>query len=117
MKTSRDPRPGTSKSRREEMFQRFYALVDSVPRGQVATYGQIAREAGLPRHARHVGAALRRLPKGTELPWHRVLGADGKIRPATRSGGAEQRRRLREEGVEVRADRVDLDVCGWRPDL
>jgi methylated-DNA-protein-cysteine methyltransferase-like protein len=98
-------------------YQRIYAMVDSIPRGRVATYGQIAREAGLPRNARQVGYALRNLPKGSELPWHRVVNARGEI--SRRSDGRvprEQVRRLRAEGVEVDAqDRVDLRRFGWKP--
>jgi len=94
--------------------QRFHALVDSIPRGQVATYGQIAREAGLPRNARQVGAALRHLPRGSALPWHRVLNSQGRI--SERPGSRTQRKRLESEGVTFDArGRVDLKRFGWRP--
>jgi len=109
--------PAKSRLERNEVYQRFYALVDSIPRGRVATYGQIAREAGLPRHARHVGHALRALPPGSELPWHRVLNAAGRIAP--RPGGCtpEQRRRLLAEGVDVSPEgRVDLARYRWDPE-
>lgn len=100
--------------RRDEVFQRFYALVDCVPRGRVATYGQIAREAGLPRHARHVGRALRELPAGSELPWHRILNARGEIAPRPGRGSRRQRALLRAEGIEVGpGDRVSLRRFGW----
>ena len=103
---------------RDVVFQRFYALVDSIPEGCVATYGQIAREAGLPRHARHVGRALRELPAGSALPWHRVVNAHGEISPRPSGSVAEQRRRLRKEGVSLdRRGRVDLERFRWRADL
>ena len=102
------------KLERDEAFQRFYALVDCVPRGRVATYGQIAREAGLPRHARHVGRALRELPMGSELPWHRILNARGEIARRPGDDGRRQRARLRAEGIEVGpGDRVSLRRFGW----
>ena len=103
-----------SKLERNNVFQRFYALVDSIPRGRVATYGQIARAAGLPRHARHVGAALRVLPAGSELPWFRVLNSRGEISVRPTSGFTRQRRLLREDGIEVDArGRVDLKRYRW----
>lgn len=82
--------------------QRIQAVVDSIPRGTVASYGQVAREAGLPRRARLVGRVLSELPSGSKLPWHRVVNAAGRI--SLRGAAArEQRRRLRSEGVRVDA--------------
>ena len=99
-------------------YQRIYATVDAVPRGRVATYGQIASEAGLPRHARQVGFALRNLPAGSELPWHRVVSADGRI--ANRGKPAKerhQRKLLEREGVQFTpAGRVDMPRFAWHPD-
>jgi len=103
-----------SKLERNNVYQRFYAIVDSIPRGRVATYGQVARIAGLPRHARHVGHALGALPKGSELAWFRVLNGQGRISPRPTAGYAEQKRRLRADGVEVDArGRVDLKRYLW----
>ena len=95
--------------------QRILAVVDSIPRGRVASYGQVAREAALPGRARLVGRVLRDA-SGRGLPWHRVLGAGGRISlPAGCAAFAEQRARLRAEGVEVSAGgRVDLERFGWR---
>ena len=107
--------PGRSAREMEAVYQRIYALVDSIPRGRVASYGQIAREAGLPRHARLVGRALRTLPEGSRLPWHRVLKANGEISPRPSAGT--QRRRLGREGVRFDArGRVDLSRYGWAPE-
>jgi len=89
--------------------QRVLATVDSIPPGRVATYGGVASLAGLPRAARYVGRVLRELPRGTELPWHRVVAAGGVLRTA----GAEQARRLRAEGVCVTDGRVALADYGW----
>jgi methylated-DNA-protein-cysteine methyltransferase-like protein len=91
------------------------AVVDSIPRGRVATYGQVASAAGMARRARWVGRVLRELPPRSQLPWHRVLGAGGRISLPLGGAGGAQRRRLLEEGVAVsRTGRVDLDRFGWR---
>lgn len=104
------------RGRRAEAFERFYAVVDSIPPGRVATYAQVAREAGLPRHARHVGAALRRLPARSALPWHRVLNAQGRVSPRPGAGCTRQRALLEAEGVPFDGrGRVDLRRYGWRP--
>ncbi len=87
--------------------QRILAAVDSIPSGSVASYGDVARDAGLPRNARLVGRVLARLPAGARLAWHRVVDAAGRIRVAGRSS-IEQRRRLVREGVRMSANnRVD----------
>ena len=98
-------------------LQRIFAMVDSIPRGKVATYGQIAAEAGLPRRARLVGRALRDLPEGSELPWHRVVNARGEISPRPGRGYPRQRKLLEAEGVRFgRGGRIDLARFGWRAD-
>ena len=85
----------------------IWNVVASIPRGQVSTYGAVARAAGLPGRARQTGFALRVAPEDLNLPWHRVLGAGGRIvfPPASRHF-KEQARRLRAEGVQVKAGRV-----------
>ncbi len=97
---------------------RIRAVVRRIPRGRVATYGQVAALAGLPRHARLVGYALHALPDATPLPWHRVLGAGGRISLMRSPGGAgvTQRIRLEREGVRFDArGRVNLARHGWKP--
>ena len=77
------------------------------PRGRVSTYGDVAREAGLPGRARQAGYALKHMPDGLPLPWHRVVGAGGKIVFPSGSGPyREQTRRLKSEGVKVEKGRV-----------
>ncbi|MHB0948967.1 MAG: MGMT family protein [Gemmatimonadaceae bacterium] len=95
--------------------ERIYAVVRRIPRGQVATYGQVAELAGLERQARQVGYALAALPQGTRVPWHRVLNARGAIVLSDASGAAtEQRIRLMREGVVVNATgRIDLARFRW----
>lgn len=100
-----------------ESHRRIYEVVRRVPRGRVATYGQVARLAGLPRHARLVGYALHRVEPEDRVPWHRVLNAQGRV-SARAVPGAErlQEELLREEGVELDlGGRVDLRRYRWRP--
>jgi len=95
---------------------RILATVDSVPAGRVATYAQIAAEAGLPRRARLVGKVLSALPAASGLPWHRIVNAAGRISPRPGRSVERQRRRLRREGIPVDArDRVDLARFRWEP--
>jgi methylated-DNA-protein-cysteine methyltransferase related protein len=92
-------------------FQEIWAVVGAIPRGSVSTYGAVARAAGLPGLARMAGRALRESPKEMKLPWHRVVGAGGKIVfPRTSLNFREQARRLRAEGVAVKAGRVGREV-------
>jgi methylated-DNA-protein-cysteine methyltransferase-like protein len=94
----------------------FYAIVQRIPLGRVATYGQVARLAGVPRGGRQVGRALRLCPEEESLPWHRVVSADGSIALRGDGAGEElQRLLLLDEGVAfTRSGRVDLDRCGWQ---
>ena len=92
-------------------FQEIWAVVGAIPRGSVSTYGAVARAAGLPGRARMAGRALRESPKEMKLPWHRVVGAGGKlVFPRTSLNFREQARRLRAEGVAVKAGRVGREV-------
>ena len=92
------------------------ALVAAIPEGHVVTYGQIARVAGYPRRPRQVGMVLKGLPEDTELPWHRVVNAQGLVPSRGRFWGAlVQIQRLREEGLEVAEDgALDLARYQWR---
>jgi methylated-DNA-protein-cysteine methyltransferase-like protein len=96
-------------------YERIYAVVKKIPRGRVATYGQIAQLAGLPGHARQVGYALNKTPEGRQLPWHRVLGAGGRVSLGG-AGGVEQRLRLEAEGITLSASGcVPLMRYQWQP--
>lgn len=95
--------------------QRILSTVARVPRGRVASYGQVAAVAGLPGRARLVGWALRHAPDGAALPWHRILRADGRIAfPEGSEGHVRQSRLLARERVTVERGRVDLARYGWR---
>ena len=93
--------------------ERIWQVVVSIPKGYVASYGQIAKIAGLPGYARFVGTTLGKLPRDTRLPWHRVVNASLAIAP--RGGGRmlEQERRLRDEGVSFEGNRVSPE-CHWQ---
>ncbi len=94
------------------MFPMILRTVAGIPRGKVATYGDIAYIAGYPGSSRQVAWALHSSSLG--LPWHRVVGAGGKILlPA--EGGMEQRFRLEAEGVQFSGLRVDMDAHRWAP--
>ena len=101
----------------DSSYARIYALVRRIPRGRVATYGQVARLAGLSGHARQVGYALHALATQQPVPWHRVINARGEISRRSEPGSDEaQRRFLESEGVVFdAAGRVDLARFQWRP--
>lgn len=104
--------------KRDEFFARVYRVVSEIPRGKVATYGQIAFLIGMPRCPRQVGQALHNAPGGRELPCHRVVAHSGRLVP----GWPEQRGLLLREGVCFRENgTVDLrrslwDPCGENPE-
>ena len=86
--------------------ERIWQVVVSIPTGSVASYGQIAKLAGLPGYARFVGTTLGKLPRDTPLPWHRVVNASLAIAPRGSGRMFEQKRRLRDEGVNFKGNRV-----------
>jgi len=88
-------------------LQAIWDVIARIPAGTASTYGDVARAAGLPGRARQAGYALRNAPDGMHLPWHRVVGAGGKIAFPPRSRSyREQTALLRSEGVEVTNGRV-----------
>ena len=105
----------TGNQGREGFFERVYEVVEQVPEGMVATYGQVARLVGEPRKARYVGYALHVNPRPGEIPCHRIVFADGRLASGFAFGGPEAQRELLErEGVGFLADgRVDLGSFRW----
>ena len=102
-------RPATSND--SPALQAIWHVVCTIPRGQVSTYGAVARAAGFPGRARQAGFALRVAPKVLNLPWHRVVAAGGRIAfPRSSRAYHEQARRLRAEGVRVAEGRVERGV-------
>ncbi|MGH0028616.1 MAG: MGMT family protein [Myxococcota bacterium] len=99
-------------------YDRIYAVVRRIPRGRVATYGQVAELAGLPGRARQVGYALHALrDEGGRVPWHRVVNAQGRVSPRSAPGWDDvQRQFLEREGVAFDgAGRMRLEEVRWRP--
>lgn len=100
---------------RNETYARIWAVVRRIPRGRVATYGQVAHEAGFPRQARLAGYALHQTPPRMKLPWQRVINAQGRISfPEGTEHYDEQRRLLEEEGVLFLNGRINLARYQWR---
>jgi len=99
-------------------YETIYTVVKQIPYGYVATYGQIARLAGLPGHARQVGYALHATPEGQEIPWHRVINAKGEISKRAKPVHEDiQQELLEEEGIEFdEQGRISLPLYQWQPD-
>jgi methylated-DNA-protein-cysteine methyltransferase related protein len=98
-------------------YARIYSIVARIPRGKVATYGQIAALAGIPRQARKVGRALHALPLGSDVPWQRVINAKAEISRRKRSEAhLLQRQLLEEEGIVFdEHGRLNFKQFRWRP--
>ena len=100
---------------RNETYERIWAVVRKIPKGRVATYGQIAAMAGLAKQPRLAGYAMHNIPDGETLAWHRVINAQGRISfPKGGQKYREQKRRLEAEGVAFVKGRVDLSRWRWQ---
>ena len=100
--------------RPSDFYRRVWDAVGRIPKGKVATYGEIARLCGFPGHARVVGYALHNLPHGSNIPWHRVINAQGKISFPRRNDHYQKQRSLLEgEGVVFVKERIDVSIHGW----
>ena len=100
----------------DEAVEAICAVIRRIPSGWVATYGQVAAMAGMPRRARLVGRVLQRLDPATKIPWHRVVNAKGEVSYSlSRNGGdVVQRRLLEKEGIRFDdKNRLDLERCRW----
>lgn len=101
----------------DDLYAHFYEVIQSIPPGRVATYGQIAAMAGFPGYARQVGYALHATPADLDLPWHRVINSKGMI--SIKSDGPYeniQRVMLEAEGIQFdHKDRVPLKIYQWNP--
>ena len=95
---------------RQNTQERVWQIVHQIPKGKVASYGQIAKLAGIPSHSRLVGRILSGLPPNTRLPWHRVVNSQGRI---TNPAKDRQQTRLEQEGVTLINGRVSLKIYGW----
>lgn len=100
----------------QDSYQRIWKVISEIPYGKVATYGQIARLAGLGRRARLVGYALHSSPEHLHLPWHRVINSQGRISfPPDGENYRRQKDRLAREQIVLINGRVDLKVYRWEP--
>jgi len=96
-------------------YKSVWKVVSEIPSGHVLTYGEVARLSGMPRAARRVSQALRRAPRGINVPWHRVINSQGKISfPEDSSGWVRQKDLLEEEGVVFLKGKIDLEQFGYR---
>ena len=97
------------------VYKKIYALVGKVPRGRVASYGQIARLVDRCT-ARMVGYAMAAVPEGSGIPWHRIINSQGRISPRSAGDGSlAQKALLESEGISFDvAGRVDLEKVSWQ---
>ncbi len=99
----------------DQFLMQIFAVIHQIPCGKVTTYGEVAKLAGYPGYARHVGKALNKLPTGSKLPWHRVINSQGRI-SLKGEDLVRQRNALIEEGVDVTNDgKVRLKLYRWQP--
>ena len=102
-----------SPSNKEKIWQ----IVHQIPKGKVASYGQVAKLAGLPGYARYVGFVMKNLPKGTKLPWFRVANSQGKLSfPRDSKEYQIQKRKLEAEGIIFINGRFSMKKFGWNQD-
>jgi len=109
------PLKSRSASGMSESAQAILTMIQQVPVGRVASYGQIARLAGYPRNSRQVGSILRKLPRGSETPWFRIVNSKGEISGRSNPDAESyQREKLQSEGIEFDSEgRVSLKKFGW----
>ncbi len=96
----------------KKIREQIWQIVNAIPQGRVCTYGQVANLAGMPQQSRLVGRILARLPKGTRLPWHRVINSQGKI---SNPDPERQKERLEKEGIAFVKGRINLQTYRWIP--
>ena len=99
----------------DEFALLILAVVVTIPFGKVASYGQVAALAGLPKHARLVGRVLSRMDDSSEVPWHRVINAKGRISLSRLDdlGFNEQQARLLSEGVVIKNGKINFKDFAW----
>ncbi|QEO46402.1 hypothetical protein DLR60_06570 [Vibrio tarriae] len=99
----------------DQFLQQIFVVIHQIPFGNVSTYGAVAKMAGYPGYARHVGKALGHLPEGSQLPWFRVINSQGKI-SLQGEDFVRQRQLLLAEGIEVsETGKISLRKYQWQP--
>jgi len=99
----------------DQFLSQIFAVIHQIPQGKVTTYGDVARFAGFPGYARHVGKALGNLPKGSKLPWFRVINSKGEL-SLVGENFERQKSALEKEGIEVsEKGKVKLRIYKWQP--
>ena len=112
---SKEQGPFSKTSDFDNWVKAVWQVVAGIPRGHVLTYGEVARLAGMSRAARRVSMAMRRAPRGMQLPWHRVINAQGKISfPSDSSGYQRQKELLEQDGVVFLNGKIDLERFGYQ---
>ena len=100
--------------RTNDTYEIIWSIVKQIPKGKVASYGEIAKLCDLYGHARQVGYAMHNLPPKSNIPWHRVINSAGKISlPKTGGHYRRQRTLLEKEGVRFVNDKIDFKKFGW----
>jgi methylated-DNA-protein-cysteine methyltransferase-like protein len=96
--------------------ERIWQVVFNIPLGKVATYGQVANLAELPGYARYVGHVMKKLPRGSKLPWYRVVNAKGSLSFDVNSSQFQRQKSLLEkEGIVFINGKFSLKKFQWRP--
>ncbi|MFA6533409.1 MAG: MGMT family protein [Patescibacteria group bacterium] len=99
----------------DDFKNKIYKLTSLIPKGKVATYGQLAKLAGKPKAARAVGVFMKNNPNAPTIPCHRVVASDGKLTGYSGIGGiAQKKKMLINEGVSFKNNKVDLSVSRWK---
>lgn len=107
---------GTMLMTQQERKEAIYLALGQIPKGKVITYGNLAKLAGMPNGARLAGRLMCELPECTNLPWHRVINAQGKLSmPVGSAGYCEQLQRLENDGIDVNNGKIKLSIYGYNP--
>ncbi len=103
----------------DELARQILEVIARIPYGKVASYGQVAKMAGLPKHARLVGYVLKNLDDDVKIPWFRVINSQGKISLSKLNEKGEniQKLKLLDEGIDILNDKVNMKVYAWNNDM
>lgn len=101
---------------KQQRREAIYLALAQIPKGKVITYGNLAKLAGMPNGARLAGRLMCELPDSSNLPWHRVINAQGRLSLPVDSGGyREQLQRLQKDGIDVNNGKIKLSIYGYNP--